>query len=108
MDADDFRSIDSFLGKMAPRDLQELEIRMKQLVQSPAWGAMRAMLRAEREQNVRAMSLRVLEHADYAHRGGLVKGLVAAETVIAKVLKKAEIVREAGGFEAETGNEGTG
>lgn len=105
----DFRSINDYLGKLTPRELQVLETAMHELEASRAWPALRTMLRAEREQHVRNMSLRVLEHAEYAHHGGVVKGLVGVESIVAMVKHKANEVRAAGGFsEAETGSEGNG
>lgn len=104
---EDFRSINAYLGKLTTRELQELEIQMVELEQSRAWPAIKALLRVEREQHVRAMSMRVLSHPEYAHKGGLVVGLVAVETVVARVKHKADEVRAAGGFsDAETGSEG--
>lgn len=103
----DFRSVDQLLGTLTTTELQQLEIYMQDLERSPAFRQLVRLLRVEREQQVRGMVARVLDHAAYAHKGGYVKGLVAPETVIATVKRKAAQVRDAGGFaDAETGTEG--
>jgi hypothetical protein len=106
-DTDDFRSVNELLGTLTTTELQQLEIYMLELEQSPAFRQLLRLIRVEREQAVRGMVGRVLEHAAYAHKGGYVKGLVGPENVIATVKRKASQVRAAGGFmDAETGTEG--
>jgi hypothetical protein len=83
---DDFRSISELIGSLESDELRMMFEQLEDLQGHPGWQHLARLLRLERETQVRRMtSSAVLEHAQYAHKAGLVHGLAAPWAVVQKV-----------------------
>lgn len=103
---EDFRSVGEFLRKLkaagmdGDSEIETLRRQVRETMETPGWKHIAHLLRLEREQHVRMMAGKVLEHAEYAHKGGMVKGL-AAPMVIASMVEgiargvRTQLAREA-------------
>lgn len=79
---------------MAPDELLELDRTLQSLVEHPGWARLQEMLGKHRDAKVRALTVKVMSHEQYAHAAGSLNGLDAPRAVVELVHGYAVGLRE--------------